>query len=52
MSRGRIIADIAGREKRELTVPGLIDHIAGSGDAVADRSLIRDPIHLTTESTV
>lgn len=37
MSRGRLIADFAGEQKRSLSVRTLIDHIAGAGDAVSDR---------------
>lgn len=37
MSRGRVIADFQAREKADLTVPVLIDHIVGAGDAISDR---------------
>jgi putative ABC transport system ATP-binding protein len=40
MSRGRIIHDVSGEAKRELSVSGLIDLITGAGDAVSDRSLL------------
>jgi len=40
MSRGRIIADISGSAKRALSVPALIERITGSGDVIADRSLL------------
>jgi putative ABC transport system ATP-binding protein len=40
MSRGRIIRDVCGAQKRELSVSGLIDLINGAGDAVTDRSLL------------
>jgi len=40
MSRGRIVSDVAGREKASLTVQGVIDLITGAGDAVSDRSLL------------
>jgi putative ABC transport system ATP-binding protein len=44
LSRGRIVADIAGDAKRELTVAGLVEQITGSGDVVADRSLLGEAI--------
>jgi putative tryptophan/tyrosine transport system ATP-binding protein len=42
MSRGRVIFDIAGAEKRAMTVDGLVDRITSSGGTVSDRSLLRD----------
>jgi putative ABC transport system ATP-binding protein len=42
MSRGRVIADIAGAAKRELTVDALITHITGAGDAVSDRLVLSE----------
>lgn len=37
MSRGTVIADFRGQEKRALSVRSLIDRIAGVGDALSDR---------------
>ncbi|MEV4419699.1 ATP-binding cassette domain-containing protein [Patulibacter sp. NPDC049589] len=42
MSRGRIITDVSGAEKRAMTVPALIDRITGAGDVVSDRSVLGD----------
>jgi putative tryptophan/tyrosine transport system ATP-binding protein len=40
MSRGRILHDVCGEAKRELTVSGLIGLLTGAGDTVSDRSLL------------
>lgn len=42
MSRGRIVADLDADTKRSMTVPGLIDVLTGSGDAVSDRMAVPD----------
>lgn len=42
MSRGRLVADFTGQEKRELTVSQLVQHIERVGDAVSDRMLLRE----------
>lgn len=42
MSRGRIITDAEGAEKRSLTLPALIDRITGAGDVVSDRNVLTD----------
>lgn len=42
MSRGRVITDVSGDEKRSLTVAALVDRITGAGDAMADRSLLHE----------
>jgi putative ABC transport system ATP-binding protein len=40
MSRGRLLADLDGPAKRDLTVSGLIDVITNAGDAISDRSAL------------
>jgi putative ABC transport system ATP-binding protein len=47
MSRGRVVADITGQEKRALTVTGLIEHVTGAGDVLADRSMLGEGLELT-----
>jgi putative ABC transport system ATP-binding protein len=44
MSRGRVIADFRGEEKRVLTVEALIEHITGAGDAVSDRLALAETV--------
>jgi putative tryptophan/tyrosine transport system ATP-binding protein len=42
MSRGQVIADLGERDKRAATVPALVELIAGAGDVVSDRILLRE----------
>jgi putative ABC transport system ATP-binding protein len=42
MSRGRVIADFRGAEKRDLTIDSLIARITGAGDAVSDRLVLAE----------
>lgn len=42
MSRGRVVADVAGPAKRDLTVDGLVGHITAGGDAVSDRLVLQE----------
>jgi putative ABC transport system ATP-binding protein len=49
MSRGRIVADIAGAEKRALTVPALVHRITSGGDVLADRSLLTEAATLVAQ---
>jgi putative ABC transport system ATP-binding protein len=42
MSRGGVIADYSGAEKAALSVRAVIDAITGSGDVLADRSLLAE----------
>jgi putative ABC transport system ATP-binding protein len=49
MSRGQVIADLSDQEKQAATVPALVDLIAGAGDVVSDRILLRDQTTLNTK---
>ncbi len=40
MSRGRIVADLAGTDKACLSVPDLIERISRAGDVVSDRLVL------------
>ena len=42
MSRGRIVADVAGDDKRSLTVDAVVRLIIQSGDTASDRLLLPD----------
>jgi putative ABC transport system ATP-binding protein len=42
MSRGRVVADLAGNAKTALTVDDLIAHIVHSGDTVSDRLVLHE----------
>jgi putative ABC transport system ATP-binding protein len=42
MSRGRVIADLRGPQKRDLTVDELIGHVTAAGDALSDRQALSE----------
>lgn len=45
ISRGRIVADLAGAAKAGLTQADLVDLVAGVGDVLSDRHLLADPAY-------
>ncbi|MWA02976.1 ATP-binding cassette domain-containing protein [Actinomadura sp. LD22] len=48
MSRGRVVADLDQRDKRAASVADLVELIAGAGDTVSDRILLREDTPIET----